>query len=191
MGDGNGSNGTARKAIISSTVIATVITVLGGLISNCRLERQKTDLSKELEAFKVELQNKNAQLEAARASYTNLDARINEFEVALNRYIEAGRTASQNPGSKYMLLTARQWYDDLRERMADVMEAVHGQGVDSSIVAEFYKFLNPISTNLETAQQSPHANPSAAKEYQVSWKRAIEQAKNKIRDAKNKLTTPT
>jgi DNA repair exonuclease SbcCD ATPase subunit len=191
MGDGNGNDGSVRKAVISSTFIAAVFTLFGGWYTSCRLERQKTDLSRELETFKIELQNKNAQLEAARASYTNLDARINEFEVALNRYIEAGRAASQNPGSKYMLLTARQWYDDLQERMADVVEAVSGQGVDPSVSAEVDKFLKPISTNLETAQQSPHANPSAVKEYQSSWKRAIEQAKNKIRDAKNRLTSPT
>lgn len=191
MGNGNGNDGTVRKAVISSSVIAAVLTVLGGFYTNWRIERQKTELSKELEAFKVELQNKNAQLEAARASYTNLDARINEFEIALSRYLDAGTIASQNPASKYMLLTARQWYNDLQERMADVVEAVRGQGIDSSVGDEVDKFLKPISRNLKTVQQSPHQNPSAVKEYQASWKPAIEQAKNKIRDAKNKLTSPT
>lgn len=190
MTNGNGSNGKWRPALISSTVMAAVVTLFGTLYTNCGLEEQKTELSKELEKFKVELQNKNAQLEAARASYTSLDARINEFEIALSRYIDASTMASQNPGSKYMLLTARQWYNDLQERMADVLEVVRGQGIDPSMVAEVDKFLKPISLNLEKVQRTPHENPSTAKEYETSWKPAIEQAKNKIRDAKNKLTTP-
>ena len=191
MGDENGNNGSVRSAVISSTVIAAVFTVIGGWYTSCSIEGQKTELSKELETFKVEVQNKNAQLEAARASYTNVDARINEFEIALKRYIEAGTIASQNPGSRYMVLTARQWYDDLQERMADVYEAVGGLGVDPSVAAEVDKFLKPISINLQKVQQSPQANPSAAKEYQATWKTAIDQAKNKIRDTKSKLTSPT
>jgi hypothetical protein len=190
MGDDNGEGGTLWKAIISSTVLAAVLTLLGGVYTNARLEKQKTEFGKDLETFKVVLQNKNAQLEAARASYTNLDTRINEFEVALSRYVGAYTMASQNPGSKDLILTARQWYNDLSNRMGDVEDAVGAQGIDASVVAEVDKVLKPISLNLAAAQQSQQVNPSAVRQYNESWKRDIEGIKNKVREAKSKLAAP-
>lgn len=180
-----------KKAVISSSVIAAVLTLLGGIYTNARLEGQKNEFSKDLEKYKVELQNKNAQLEVARASYIALDARINEFEVALSRYVNASTLSSQNPGSKDMSLTATQWYNDLGDRMGDVVEAVGGQGIEPALSTEVDVVLKPISQNLEAVQKSPQINPNAVKQYKESWKNAIEELKIKIRAAKGKLVVTT
>ena len=191
MGEGDGEGGGMRKAVISSSVIAAALTLLGGIYTNARLEGQKNEFSKDLEKYKVELQNTNAQLEAARASYIALDARMNEFEVALSRYVNASALSLQYPGSKDLSLTAAQWYNDLSDRMGDVVEAVGGQGIEPSLSTEVDVVLKPISQNLEAVQKSPQVNPIAIKQYNESWKKAIEELKGKIRAAKGKLIVTT
>jgi hypothetical protein len=129
-------------------------------------------------------------LDIARASYNNLEAQLNQFEIALSRYLESSKIAAQNPSSKYILLTARQWYNDLQERMADVVEAAGAQGVDRSTVErEVDSFLEPLGKNLRSVERRPHLNPDALRDYEQKWKPAIERAKNNIREARNKLAS--
>jgi len=174
----------------SSTVVAAMLTAAGAYYTSTRVERLKADVNKDQKRFEIELQNKNAQLEKARASYSKLDDRLNQFEIALDRYVQICALISQKSGSQDLIITARQYYRTLTDKMGDVYEASAGPHIDYSVAVEVDSVLKPVSRNLEKAQQFPHLNQSAVTEYGHDWKQNIIRAKEKIKQAEDKLTAP-
>jgi len=176
---------TFWASILGSAVIAASVSA----VANSRLEAFKAEQNKELEKYKLELQNQNSALTKIIAVHSLLAERLDQFSDELNNYVRVVQIASQSGRNGALLQEARRSWTDLSERMAELEEVRKRNAIAPALSEQIDTvLLAPVSRSLATVQQQPHNNPALVRLYNERLRQEISEIRKTIKDAENHLT---
>jgi hypothetical protein len=176
---------TILVGVMSSAVVAAAVTLVG----NARLETYRAEQNRQLEKYKVDLQNENAALNKRISAISTLAERFNGFADELNNYIRVLQIVSRNRPTSSLVQESRRSWSGLAEKMADLNDARKQDSIDHELSEEIDgNLLVPANRNLAAVQRHASQNPDLTALFSAKLGREIVEIKKKIKAAAAKLT---